>query len=86
MRGYVVKLKEDQKRGKYNNKEDILPMAMECMGGIGGDMKRILQKAADRIAIRTNKVYSIIMNQLRKKMVSILMKMNAKMILTSLML
>ena len=42
--------------------------------------KRLLHNIADRIFLRTNVVQSVLINQMRSKLVAILHKNNAKMI------
>ena len=83
---YVAKYKEKLKKDKYQNKENIIPLALETMGAMGDEFKRVLQKLVDRIATRKNKKYSIIMNQIRTKIIANLMKLNAVMVLTSIIL
>ena len=73
---YVAKKWETRKRDKYNNKENIEPLAFESMGGMGSALKLILQRVADKIAIRQRKHYGIVMNGIRTKLTSELMRHN----------
>jgi hypothetical protein len=82
-RGSIAKLKEEEKKKKYNNNDQLIPLSIECMGGMGVDFKRVLQRIADRIAVRKSKIYSVVMNQIRTKTTAILMKENVRMILSS---
>ena len=80
---WLAKKKEKEKREKYNNPVDFVPMAIEVMGACGRDFKRILQQLADRIATRKNISYSYMINRIRTQITSYLMKKNAEMILAS---
>ena len=79
----LATLKEQKKLEKYNHKPNIIPLAMEVMGGVGKQFRLVLQKMASRISDRTNKPQPIIMNRLRKNIVAKLMKANCQMILSS---
>jgi hypothetical protein len=82
-RGIIAKIKEEEKKKKYNNDDQFIPLSIECMGGMGISFKRVLQRIADRIAVRKSKMYSVVMNQIRTKITALLMKENVKMILSS---
>ena len=82
----INKKKEELKKRKYQNKSNIMGFAIETHGAIGDEAKRILQQISARIAFSKNKAYSAVMNQLRTRITARLMKSNAKMVLTSLML
>ena len=81
---WLAKKKEKEKRDKYGNPRDFVPLAMEVMGAMGVEFKRMLQQMADRIATRKNITYSRMMNRMRIKLTSYLMKKNAEMITASL--
>ena len=79
----IAKLKENEKKEKYENMNDIIPLAVEVMGGIGNSFKKCMQQIADKIALRKNQPYGIVINRLRAKIIAVLMKQNAKMILSA---
>lgn len=83
-RGALAKQKEMEKKKKYNDSEQMLPLAIEVLGGMGIIFKKVLQRIAHRICTRKNKVYSEMMNQLRQYLVARLMQQNTNMILSSL--
>ena len=80
----LATLKEKQKKDKYNNKPNIIPLAMEVTGGIGQEFKSVLHKISCKISERVNKPQPIIMNRLRKNIIAKLMKANCHMILSAL--
>lgn len=82
-RGEAAKIKEKQKRDKYDNQQNIYPLIFETTGGNGMTAKRILSKLAARIATRKNKQYSVIINRMRTKIAAEIMKSNAIMISVS---
>ena len=79
----LATFKEQKKKEKYNHKENIIPLAMEVMGGLGKQFRLVLQKISNRISDRTNKPQPIIMNRLRKNIIAKLMKANCHMILSA---
>ena len=81
---WLAKKKEKEKREKYGHPRNFIPMAMEVMGAMGVDFKRMLQQLADRIATRKNISYGRMMNRMRVQLTSYLMKKNAEMIMASL--
>ena len=80
---YTATLRETEKIKKYNNNQSVIPLAVETMGALGNKFKNILQKLAERISLRKNQPYNVTMNRIRTKIISILMKENAKMMLSS---
>ena len=50
---------------------------------MGNSFKLIIQQLAGRISVRKNKPYSIVVNRIRSKIIAVLMKQNAIMILSS---
>lgn len=83
-RGALAHLKEIAKHQKYSNNKKCIPLAIEVMGGMGIEFKKVLQKIAHRIATRKNKIYSEIMKQTRQQLAVLLMLHNTNMILSSL--
>ena len=53
------------------------------MGAMGTQFKQLLQKTSHRISERNNQPYPLVMNRIRTKIVSVLMKQNAKAILSA---
>ena len=56
---------------------------MEVMGGFGYEFKKSMQQLSDKLSIRKNQPYSIIINRIRAKIIAVLMKQNVNMILSS---
>lgn len=83
-RGALAKQKEMDKKKKYNNNMQCIPLAIEVMGGMGIECKKVFQKIAHRIATRKNKSYSDMMSRMRQHIVATLMQQNTNMILSSL--
>ena len=77
---WMAKEKEKQKLNKYNNEDNIKPMALESMGAMGPCFKKMIQDIAHRISERKNKPFSIILNRIRTRIIAILMKYNSSMI------
>ena len=80
---FLAKVKEKQKRDKYDIK-NFTPLAMEVMGAVGPEFRRTLQKLARVIGFKKKKKYENVMNQIRKKLIAVLMRENAKLIISSL--
>ena len=81
-RSCMAKEKETQKLNKYENEESIKPIAIETVGVIGPIFKKMLQDTANRVEERKSKPFALIMNQIRTRKMSILMKHNSDMILS----
>ena len=79
-RGWLAGFKEELKKNKYLQRSDIQGIGMEVLGGISKSGKNLLRQLADRIFLRTNVTQSVLINQMRSKLVAILQKNNAIMI------
>ena len=79
-RGWLASKKEELKKNKYLNQNNIQGIGIEVIGGISQSGKRLLHQIADKIFLRTNVAQSVLINQMRSKLVAILHKNNAKMI------
>ncbi len=75
--------REKNKIDKYDFNNKFKPLVIEAFGGIGGEFKDVMRDCANRISVRKNIAYSISMNNLRKRLVSRLMKHNARLVLSS---
>ncbi len=84
-RFYVCDEKRKQKMRKYRNLDlqNFEVLAIENAGGMSKIFRGVLQELATRISLYKSTPYSIIINQLRTKIVATLMKHNAKMIIAS---
>ena len=76
-------LKEKQKQDKYLNQSDVIPVAIEVIGGLGICFKECIQLIADGIAIKKNQPYGIVINRMRSKLIAIMMRENARTILST---
>ena len=58
---WLSKRKELIKHKKCKNDQNVIPLAIETMGATGPECKRLLQRLADALSLRTNTPYSIMM-------------------------
>ena len=72
-----LSIKKDK---KYQNRDDIRGLGMECLGGMAKEFKALLQRIAADMENRTGIDKSIWMNRLRSRIMIELMLQNAKMI------
>ena len=83
---FLANDKENKKISKYKDIQYFIPLAIEVMGAIGDKIKYIIQNLADKLAKMKKIKYEIMMNRIRKNIIAILMKHNAKMIISSLLI
>ena len=83
---YVAHEHEKRKQSKYNHHPNVIPLAIESMGGIGTQFRRVLGTLADAVSVRTNTPYPVVMERVRMKVVSTLMQCNCEMIMSSMLL
>ena len=79
---YLAKLKEKMKHQKYNNHPNVIPLAIEVMGAIGPEFRRVLATLSDAIALRSNAPYSVVMERTRCKIITTMMQANCEMMIT----
>jgi hypothetical protein len=63
--------------------EELLPISIETMGGMGNVFRDVIRRTADKIATRSNILYPEIINRIRTKITAILMKYNSNMMISS---
>jgi hypothetical protein len=80
---WLAKKLEKRKNGRYGNQSDILGLGVECIGGHSNNLNKFMHKIANNLKLRTDICDSIWMNRIRSQFNAILMKYNAKMILSS---
>ena len=85
-RRWLAQKKEDDKILKYKDLPHFIPLAIEVMGGMGDRFKFVLQNLADKIGTINKISYPVMINRIRKKIIAILMKCNAKMIISSMLI
>ena len=76
---------EKRKKKKYldkdgNERDDIIGLGLEVLGGMSQQFKGILQRIAEAMEMRTEIVQSIWMNKLRSTIMMELMYWNTKMV------
>ena len=74
---------EEKKRGKYKKNNDILPLAIESAGGIGHQFRQVIHQMAGKISTRKEIELPIMINRIRSNVIAMLMKHNAKMVISS---
>ena len=83
---WLAKKKENDKMSKHEHVIHFIPLAIEVMGGLGDKFKYVLQNMAHKIGTMKKIKYQVMMNRIRKKIIAILMKQNAKMIISSMLI
>ena len=83
---YVASKVEEGKRRKYGNMGNIIPLAMETTGGFGVEFKEVLKDLAKRIECRKNIPAEYLLHRIKAKLTAVLMKDNAEMVISSLIL
>ena len=83
---FLANDKENKKILKYKSINYFIPLAIEVMGGIGDRIKYVLQNIADKLSKMKKIKYEIMINRIRKNIIATLMKSNAKMISSSLLI
>ena len=76
---------EKRKKKKYlddngNERDDIIGLGLEVLGGMSQQFKGILQRIAENMQMKTEIAQSIWMNKLRSTIVMELMYQNARMV------
>ena len=79
-RAKIANNSENNKSTKYENREDIRGLGIETLGAMGNNFKKLIQEIARKISIRTNVKYPLVVNRIRTKIFSSLMKSNIEMI------
>jgi hypothetical protein len=82
--GQVTRKKEKLKHEKYKKKDNIKGICIDTFGNCGPNMKEIMFTIANLQSVKYNINTSIIMNWIRSRLISNLMKNNIQMILKSL--
>ena len=82
---WVARDKEQMKKNKYANRQDIYPLAMETTGGTGRIFRGILKSMAHRIGTRKQVPFEIESHRIKVKLIATLMKEQANMIISSMM-
>ena len=80
---WLSKKKERGKHMKNRNDPNVIPLAIESMGAIGPEFKKVLQRLADALSLRTNIPYSIMMQRIRSNVVAEMMRYNVDMMISS---
>ena len=83
---WLAKKKEKDKMLKHEHVPHLIPLAIEVMGGLGDRFKYVLQNIAHTVGTMKKIKYPIMMNRIRKRLIAILMKQNAKMIISSMLI
>ena len=79
---HLAKQKEKIKHHKYNNHPNVIPLAIEVMGAVGPEFRRVLATLSDAIALRSNAPYSVVMERTRCKIITTMMQANCEMMIT----
>ena len=83
---WLAKKKEDAEILKYRDLPHFIPLAVGVMGGMGDRFKFALQNLAHKIATINEIAHSVMMNRIRNKIIAVLMKYNAKMVISSMLI
>ena len=83
---WLAKTKEKDKISKHEHVPHFIPLAIEVLGGMGDRFKFVLQNLANKIATMKKIKYQVMMNRIRKQIIAVLMKQNAKMIISSMLI
>ena len=75
--------REKCKKRKYGQNDQIIPLVFESMGVMGRASKPVLIQLAEAIGLRRQTPVTVFINQLRTRLVAVLMQHNAQMVLSS---
>ena len=83
--GYALQKAEQQKHKKYMDigvqPKQLCILAVETFGGVNKQGKQLLQHISQQIATRNHKEYSVVMQNIRKHLSSVVMYSNINMII-----
>eukprot|EP01083_Nonionella_stella_P026252 72201_1 len=69
---FAAMMREKDKIDKYGSDADFTPLIIESFGGIGPQLKQVLQHLAERIGTRKGLTPSVVMHRLRKRLVALM--------------
>ena len=77
---WLAKEKEKEKKKKYDDRDDICGLGLECLGGMSPKFRLLLQCMAGQLEERTEINRSIWMNRMRSRIMMELIFYNCKMV------